>query len=206
MTTITPAQDKKTHLKYNKKTLANKEKNKAEFCHEFGLKYDKKRALLTFTFPLSEENNIEMLKDIMAGILEQDILIALTGIGTKRYQEFFTALAEKYSEKMLILDANEENKEKIYAASDIFLSTCNSRECLTEMENAMNYGVVPISPQNEFVADYNGTKEMGNAFVYKENSPWSLFAALIRALENFKFPYDWKTIQKNAMGEELTED
>lgn len=206
MTTTISVHKHKIHQKYNKKTLPNKEKSKTEFCRDFGLKYDKKSALLALTFPLTEENNIEMLKDVMAGILEQNILIVLTGIGTKRYQEFFTTLAEKYPEKMAILDENKENKEKIYASSDIFLNTSNSAECLAELENAMNHGVVPISAQNECVADYNGAKEMGNAFIYKENSPWSFFAALIRALENFKFPYDWKTIQKNAMGEELMED
>lgn len=203
---IAPAHDNKIYQKYNKKTLTNKEKNKIRFCQDFGLRYDKKSPLLALTFPLSEENNIEMLKDVMAGILEEDILMVLTGIGTKRNQEFFTDLADKYSEKMVILDENEENKRKIYASSDIFINTCNTKECLVEMENAMNYGVVPISTQNEFIADYNGAKETGNAFIYKENNPWSFFAAMIRAFENYKFPYDWKTIQKNAMGEDLMDE
>jgi len=202
-----PLHDNKIYQKYSKKTLSNKEKNKISFCQDFGLEYDKKKALLCLTFPLTEESNIEMLKDIIAGILEQNITLVFTGIGSQKYQDFFTHLAEDHPKKIAIVSNNEANKRKIYAASNIFLGTSNDKECLNEMENAMHYGVVPISAQNELTADYDGAKEQGNAFIYNEKSPWGFFAALVRALESFKFPYDWKTIQVNAMGgDELEEE
>ena len=182
--------------------LQNKEKNKIAFCQDFGLKYDKKTALLCLTFPLTEKNNLALIQEVMPGVLEQNVMLALIGIGTQKYQDFFEKLAKENPKRIAIVANSDENKRKVYAASDIFLNTCASEECLEEMDHAIQYGVIPVSEQCELVADYNGSKETGNAFVYNETSPWSFFASLVRALENFKFPYDWKILMANAMGKE----
>jgi len=204
MPTLTPAYDNKIYQKYSRKNLQNKEKNKIAFCQDFNLNYDKKIPLLCLTFPLTEKNNLDILQNIINGILEQKVTLALTGIGTKKFQDFFEKIAKQNPKKIAIISDNDENKRKIYSASDIFLCTKASKECLVEMENAMNYGVIPITPQCNIVNNYNSQKEEGNAFIYNDKSTWSFFAGLIRALENFKFPYDWKNIQNNAMDAPLT--
>ncbi len=206
MSTLTPAYDNKIYQKYSRKMLQNKEKNKIAFCQDFGLDYNKKTPLLCLTFPLTEKNNLDMLHDVIQGILEQDAIVAVTGIGTKKFQDFFNELAKEQPKRIAIVSDNDGNKRKVYAASDIALITCTSEECKEEMEKAMNYGVIPICPPNDLAEDYNGAQESGNAFYYKENSPWNFFASLIRAMENFKFPYDWKTIQKNAMDRDSDDD
>lgn len=201
MSTLTPAYDNKIYQKYSKKMLQNKEKNKIAFCQDFGLNYNKKTPLLCLTYPLTEKNNLEMLQDVIQGILEQDVVLVVTGIGTKKFQDFFNKLAEEDPKRVAIISDNDGNKRKIYAASDIYLATANTEECKEEIEKAMNYGVVPVCPENELVSDYNGIKEEGDAFVFDGNSPWSFFASFIRAMENFRFPYDWRTIQVAAMTE-----
>jgi len=200
--TITPAYDNKIYQKYSKKMIQNKEKNKIAFCQDFDLQYDKKVPLLCITYPLTEKNNIEIIKDVMNGILEQPVQIVLMGIGTQKYQDYFTELAEKNSKQIVIVPDNDENKRKVYAASNIILIPADSTECMKEAQNAMQYGVIPIISEQDFVEDYDPVQEKGNAFVYSEGSPWSFFATLIRALENFKFPYDWKNIAVSAMEDE----
>jgi glycogen synthase len=200
--TITPAYDNKIYQKYSKKMIQNKEKNKIAFCQDFGLPYDKKIPLLCITYPLTEKNNLEIVQDVMNGVLEQTIQIVVTGIGTEKYQKYLEELSEKNSKKIVIIPDSEENKRKIYAASDISLISGDSNECIKEAKNAMKYGTIPIIPEQDFVEDYDPVQEKGNAFAYKKGSPWSFFATLIRALENFRFPYDWKNIQVNAMEEE----
>lgn len=204
MPALTPAYDNKIYQKYSKKNLQNKEKNKIAFCQDFDLNYDKASALLCLTFPLSEKTNIGILKEVINGILEQNVILTLIGVGTQEYQNFFTALCENHPGKIAILSDSEGNKRKIYAASNIFLATSSTEECLKEMECAMQYGVIPVSLPQEKLVDYDLIKEEGNAFVYSKKSHWSLFAGIIRALESFKFPYDWKNIQIQAM--ELNEE
>ena len=110
-------------------------------------------------------------------------------------------LAKEDPERVAIISDNDGNKRKIYAAADIYLATADSEECKEEIEKAMNYGVIPVCPENELVTDYNGAKEEGDAFVFDGKSPWKFFASFIRAMENFKFPYDWRTLQVAAMTE-----
>jgi len=196
---ISPAHDSKIYQKYNKKSWGGKEKNKIAFCKDFELDYKKSIPLLCFSFPLSEENNLKLIKKVIEGMLEQSILIALIGVGTKEYQNLFNELCEKHPGRIAILNETDENKRKIYAASDVFLNTSLNQACIKEMKSAMAYGVVPISNQHEGLRNYDSLNEQGNAFTYVGKSHWSFFSNFIRAIENFKFPYDWKNIARQAM-------
>ncbi len=194
-----PAYDNKIYQKYSKKTIENKIKNKEAFCSEVGLNFSKKVPLACITYPLTDNNNLHMIKDVMNGIVEQPIEVVVTSIGTAKYQKLFTDLAEKNSEKIAITENSEDEKRKIYAAADIILIPSDSEECIKEAEIAMKYGVVPIISQQEFTEDYNPNQEQGNSFIHIKNSPWSFFASIIRAQECFRFPYDWKNIAGSAM-------
>jgi starch synthase len=194
-----PAYDNKIFQKFSKKTIESKLENKRLFCEEIGLPFNKKVPLLCITYPLTDKNNLDMLIDVMNGIIEQPVEIVLTGIGTEKFQKYFTDLVEKDKNKIVIVESAEDEKRKIYAASDIMLVPALSEECVEEARQAMRYGVIPVIQPSDFTVDYNPNQEKGNAFVYLKDSPWSLFATLIRAMENFKFPYDWKNIQIGAM-------
>lgn len=195
----TPAYDNKIYQKFSKKTIQNKIKNKIALCQDLELPYDKKVPLFCITFPLTDKNNLALLQNIMSGVMEQPIQLILTGIGTEKYQKFFTDLSAEHPHQIIILPDNDENRHKIYAASDATLILSDTSECLRECKQAMQYGVTPVTPANELVEDYNPNLENGNAFVYTKGSPWSLFATIIRALENYRFPFDWKNIQANGM-------
>lgn len=197
-----PAYDNKIYQKYSKKTINNKIKNKEGLCEELGLPFDKRIPMICITYGLSDQNNLSIVQDIMNGIIEQPVQVVLTGIGTPKYQQFFTQLAEKNSSKVAIASNGDDERRKIYAASDIILIPSLSSECVEETKRAMVYGVVPVTPAQDFVENYNPNQESGNAFVYLKDSPWNLFASIIRAIENCRFPYDWKNIQVSAMGVE----
>lgn len=56
-------------------------------------------------------------------------------------------------------------------------------------------GGVPISPYNgERTLDYNPLKEEGNGFYFKNPTTWEIFAAIVRAIETYQFPYDWENL------------
>ena len=197
-----PAYDNKIYQKYSKKTIENKIKNKEAFCNEVGLPFEKKVPLVCITYSLTDQNSLSIIQDIMNGVLEQPVEIVLTGIGTDKYQKYFTDLAESNKTKIAITNNSDDELRKIYAASDIILIPTMSEECMKEAKRAMEYGVIPIIPPQDFASDYNPNQEKGNAFVYTKDSPWNLFATLIRAIETFRFPYDWKNIAAGAMGVE----
>lgn len=67
------------------------------------------------------------------------------------------------------------------------------------LKHAWEAGVVPIvKPFNDSIVDYNPNTESGNSFIYEEDNYWAIFAAIVRARETYKFPYDWKFIMRSC--------
>jgi len=75
----------------------------------------------------------------------------------------------------------------------------------SDVEEMLLNGVIPISSLRPEVSDYNPNRETGNGFIFKKESPWAIFAALVRARETFKFPYDWKHIIRQGMSSVKTD-
>jgi len=67
------------------------------------------------------------------------------------------------------------------------------------LKRAWENGVVTITDKftNE-ISDYNPNKETGNSFTFENANQWEIFAAIVRALETYKFPYDWKFISRSC--------
>lgn len=69
-------------------------------------------------------------------------------------------------------------------------------------------GIVPIlsfeQMNNNSLEPFDALTEKGNCFCFQENNEWDIFAALIRALENFKFSYDWRNIVKNCKSKQTS--
>jgi len=72
-------------------------------------------------------------------------------------------------------------------------------ENLDQVRKAWENGVVTITTKfNDQITDYNPNTESGNAFVFENANEWEIFAAVVRAVETFKFPYDWKFIARSC--------
>jgi len=67
------------------------------------------------------------------------------------------------------------------------------------LKKAWANGVIPIT--NSFTSElinYNPNTEAGNSFTFENFNEWEIFAAIVRALETYKFPYDWKFIIRSC--------
>lgn len=86
----------------------------------------------------------------------------------------------------------EKQRRTLLEAADMMIALPHN-----DVDEWLLNGVVPVSHLRPEVADYDPNHETGNSFVYGEYdkaSHYNIFAALVRALETFKFPYDWKHI------------
>ena len=126
------------------------------------------------------------------------IELLILGKGPQKYGEFFSKLASDQSHRVHIVAESDEAKRKMYAAADIALFLSDPNE-LPELKHALSYGAVPVSPASDLLDDYNAVQESGNAFLYEKETMWHAFAALVRAVETYKFPFDWRTIQRHCM-------
>lgn len=87
---------------------------------------------------------------------------------------------------------SEKSRKELMQAADMMVITPSN-----DLEEILLNGVVPIAHTRAGVTDYNPNSENGNSFIYgnmEDADHWKIFAALVRALETFKFPYDWQNI------------
>jgi hypothetical protein len=76
-------------------------------------------------------------------------------------------------------------------------------DCMWKLWDYLKKWIVPIVAKdnylNNILNEFNPVKSEWNAFFYTEDNVWSIFYAVIRYLENYKFPYDNRNLVKNVI-------
>lgn len=106
--------------------------------------------------------------------------------------------------KICVIGANLEGQHVAFSVeesserADIWL--CLGKELPTEFSLLASRGIVPVMHEDAHPAgvNYSPTQEDGNAFLFSEFNEWRVFTALVRAIENYAFPYDWKNLKNHA--------
>lgn len=93
---------------------------------------------------------------------------------------------------------NKKETEKFFTFAHMVLFPSRKPSKIL-IKAAIEHGAVPItSVEVNYLRNYTGPTEEGNSFKFQEMNSWGMYAAIVRALENFGFPYDWKNIIKAA--------
>lgn len=105
--------------------------------------------------------------------------------------------AEKqYSIKENIKYKNSK-KEALAISDTIFLFPSQTSEVHSIYE-FLEYKTVPISFKTsvtrKILNSFDPLQEKGNCFLYERENMWSMFEAIIKAKETYRFSYDWETL------------
>ena len=193
-----PATNTQIAQRYTSKTLEKKSRNKTAFQEELGWPAEPKRPVLCIPTGLSDKLGGALFEEILPGMLTLPMEILIVGKGSSKYGQLCTELAATHTHRIAIISNDEASLQKMYAAADVALFLSDSTG-MTEVEECLSYGVVPVAPSTNSLDDYNPIQETGNAFLYEGSTHWHTFGALVRAMETFKFPFDWRTIQRHCM-------
>lgn len=198
MTHLSPAYDNKIPRKYCARTIEHKMENKKALQEQLGWLAEPKQAIICISTGMTDALGGELMEHVIDGVLELPVALLIRGRGSSKYGELFTKLAKGNGHRIKIIPDDEMNLRRMLAGSDIAMFFGPEQDP-DDLDNALRYGVIPVAMPGNALEDYNPVQESGNAFLYQESSAWQCFAGLVRALETFKFPYDWRTIQRNAM-------
>ena len=164
------------------KTFAAKKRAKKKLKKEFSLKRSKKSLFLGIYLKESNKKILDTLNSLLEGLTFLDIQIVVVGNNFKKRLPDARSVDSKHLKKVL-------------AASDLMLVLPSKKVIKGDLKGMWQSGAITIIPKvNSKVKDYNPNKETGNSFVYEKDNAWSIFAAIVRALETYKFPYDWQHI------------
>src|SRR5260370_34422681 len=199
-----PATDGYIHTPYDATTLAKRTENKRALQEQAHLPVRPDVPLLAMISRLADQKGFDLLGQIIQPLLAQGVQFVVLGIGDQHYHEMFQSLAARYPEQVAIfLTFNTEIAQRIYAGSDMFLMPSRVEPCGLGQLIAMRYGGVPIvravGGLPDTVQEYNPRSGEGNGFTFTNYDPWEFFAAIVRAIELYRFKDIWRTLQHRGM-------
>lgn len=183
---------------YTPKTLEQKTSAKTALQQELGWPQEPKRPIVCLPAGMTDELGGTLLTQVLPGILSLPVEILILGKGGSEYGALFTKLAKEHGHRVAIIPNKPANIEKMFAAADIALFFADPAK-QPEIGTCLLFGTVPVAPATDVLENYDPVQERGTGFTYEDATMWGCYGALVRALETFKFPYDWRTIQKQCM-------
>lgn len=112
--------------------------------------------------------------------------------------DFIIKTEKEIQEKINLIKANDLNKDLLLWID--FVVADNNSEWLSELFNSW---VTPIIPNNNHLSsimkEFDPLSSEWNCYLYEDKNKWSMYYAIIRYLENYKFPYDNRNLVKNVV-------
>ncbi|HEY63066.1 MAG TPA: glycogen synthase [Caldilineae bacterium] len=200
-----PATDPHIASRFDSDHLEARRPNKAALQREAGLPEREDIPLIGAISRLSDQKGFDLIAEIidawMQHVPSQFILL---GTGEQRYHELFEGIQERYPDRVAVfLTFNAPLAQRIYAGTDMFLMPSRFEPCGLGQMIAMHYGSVPIVRATgglaDTVRDYDPRTGEGNGFSFKSYDALALYAALVRAVETFKYRDVWRRLMLRGM-------
>jgi starch synthase len=201
---LDPATDPHIAAQYDAFTLEKRPANKRALQEQSGLPIEDRVPLIGIISRLSDQKGFDLLDQIALPLVEQGIQLVVAGTGDQHYHHMLQRLATHYPAQVAVhLTFSAEISQRILAGSDMILMPSRFEPCGVTQMAAMRYGSIPIVHRTGGLADtvqeFDPIANTGNGFSFPRYHPYQLFAAIVRALEAYKFQGRWQELMQRAM-------
>jgi len=201
-----PEDDPGLYRHYSFGDFKERSANKGYLQKIFNLPVDKNIPIICMTSRVTFQKGFELLIKILPHLLQLDLQLIAIGSGDKKYISALQKVAHSYPHKLVVIPSHEANQKYetlVYAGSDLFLLPSNYEPCGINQLIAMRYGCVPIVREigglYDTVDNFSPASEQGTGFTFKNEEEFSLYNAIVRALENYKNKSLWSKLIKRVM-------
>ena len=196
-----PATDRALSSRFTNRTLERRSKNKDSLFSELGFEPMDGAPLLSFIGRLDPQKGIDLLLQSLATLLDVPWRVVVLGTGQPELEAMATAFEQGHAGRMRFRGLYDEAlARRLYASSDLVVVPSRYEPCGIVQMLAMRYGAVPIVRATGGLLDTvrdHGSRG-GNGFVFKKPSAASLGAAIRRAIEVYREPRVWRSLQQRA--------
>lgn len=201
---MNPTTDPYLPQKFGIESLDKRVANKLAFQREANLPVDESVPVLGCISRLTSQKGFDILGEVIDALMDLPLQLVIMGTGDQYYHEMLSRVARRHPNKMAVfLTFNTGLAQKIYGASDLFLMPSRFEPCGSSQMIAMRYGSVPVVRSTgglaDTVKDFDPTTGEGSGFVFEKYSAMMLFAAIVRALETYKYKSAWRGLMEAGM-------
>ena len=202
-----PQNDPSLFKNYDHKKIHRKKLNKEHLQKLLHLKIDRELPIIALTSRVTFQKGFELIRQIVEALLHLEVELIFMGDGDKKYINDLKKYCKQHPKKIawLSFKENENMETLIYAGADIFLLPSHHEPCGINQLIAMRYGCIPIVRRvgglSDTIINYNPRTNRGNGFNFSSFTPYSLFATIIRALENYRHKNTWRELVVRVMRE-----
>ena len=187
----------------NHESVDNKQDNKKYLQGKIGLIQDSKTPLLCTTSRVTFQKGFNLILKVIEPLLKMDVQLVFMGDGSEEYIKPIKKLQKKHQGKIVWLPFNQKMETLVYAASDLFLLPSNHEPCGINQLIAMRYGCIPVVREvgglYDTVENFSPGDKQGSGFTFSSEDALMFYAAVIRALENYKHTRVWRSLVKRVM-------
>ena len=145
--------------------------------------------------PLTEKNESALICETLSAMCSLGFNISILAEGDATGQAACFSCVEKYPKNFSMLESMGDNRAQVLEKSDVVIFP--SAPTKSELSAVVSAGAVPVLPEGCGLTNFDSKTEEGCAFTFDSGNIWSLVAAIVRASENRKFSWDWKTVKQN---------
>ncbi len=199
-----PATDPGLNKQYDGDNSAYKEANKRYIQQQFGLTEGSRIPVIAMVTRITEQKGIDLIKNILPYLLERNVEFIILGGGEQHYEDFFTEIEAKNSERMYAqFEFNAMWETQILAGADVFLMPSRFEPAGLGQLKSLRYGCIPIvhavGGLMDSIVNISPLQKTGNGFVFYSYNSYELYGAIIRALEYYKDRNSWYELVARSM-------
>ena len=202
-----PSTDRLIAQRYDADRLTAKAFNKEALRERLGLPLEGRVPLLGMVSRLTLQKGIDLVVEVAREIVSLPAQLVVLGTGERELESALAGVAKANAKRIAVrLGYDEPLAHLIEAGADMFLMPSRFEPCGLNQMYSQRYGTPPVARATGGLADtivdatptalVDGT---ATGFLFEEESPVALLAAIERAIALYREPKEWRQIQRAGM-------
>lgn len=200
-----PRRDPHLPANFSAEDLTGKRQTKQHLQQALGLEVTAQIPLLTMISRLVPQKGVDLVLQALPELLNRGaVQLAVLGSGESALEQRLRDLASAYPGQVAVqIGFDEALAHRLEAAGDLFLMPSRFEPCGLNQLYSLRYGTAPIVHHcgglADSVVDVTAAPDAGTGFVFDQQTPEALGAAIERALALFRQPQAWQRLQHRGM-------
>jgi len=198
-----PETDALIPARYSAADLTGKRVCKERLIAEAGLAPAAlERPLIGMVSRLTRQKGADLLTEVAAQLMAEDVYLAALGNGDPEYEEVFRRLAAEFPGRVAVrIGFDNGLAHRIEAGADMFLMPSQYEPCGLNQIYSLKYGTVPVVRATGGLDD---TIEAGTGFKFQEYTGAALLGALREAVRAYGNGPGWRETMLCGMAKDFS--